>query len=178
MEHGEGESMWICGQYWPQSNQVELCIFDNGVGVRRGIIKNEKFSSIKNDRDAIRIAIMPSTSGKKVYGSEAEIQAKDITGRWGNSGFGLYVTSQFARESGFFVIGSGSSYQQISGSENKKGGFGLSGTYIAMHFHVGGLLRTATRVNEIVNKGESFARRHFASGAEVMASAASKFIVS
>lgn len=177
MEHGRGEKMWLSGQYWPGNNEVELCIFDKGVGIRASLTENERFSSVSSDRDAVRLAILPSISGKRRYGSAGEIEAEDDTGRWGNSGFGLFVTSQLAKDSGYFAIGSGSGYQQLSGHESKRGDFGLDGTYIAMHFNVAGLRRTAAKVEQIVTKGESFARRYFASGADVLASAASKVLV-
>lgn len=176
LEHGEGETLWIAGQYWPQSHEVELSIFDNGIGVRRGIIQNEKFAGVSSDRDAIRLAIMPSTSGKKMYGEGAPSQAEGTESKWDNSGFGLYVTSQLARESGYFVIGSGENYQQLSGPNTKTGTFGLSGTFISMHFDVEGLRQTAARVDKIVDKGEAIAKRRFASGGDVTASAASKSI--
>ncbi|MEE2634079.1 MAG: hypothetical protein VX940_07225 [Pseudomonadota bacterium] len=177
LEHGGGEKMWMSGQYWPGIDEVELCIFDRGIGIRASLADNAKFAAVDNDRDAIRLAILPSISGKRIYESADEIQAENDTGKWGNSGFGLYVTSQLARGSGYFIVGSGNGYQQLSGNESKKGKFGLSGTYIAMRFDVAGLTRTAARVDEIVAKGESFASRHFASGADVLASAASKVLV-
>lgn len=177
MEHGGGKKMWLAGQYWPGNNDVELSIYDNGVGIRASLAENEKFSNVESDHDAVRLAILPSISGKRKYGTADEIEAEDGKGKWSNSGFGLFVTSQLAKNSGYFVIGSGSGYQQLSGPEIKKGDFGLAGTYIAMHFNVAGLRQTAARVDEIVTKGESFAKRHFASGAEVLASAASKILV-
>lgn len=177
MEHGAGKKMWLSGQYWPGNNEVELCIFDNGVGIRSALAENDKFSSLASDLDAVRLAILPSISGKRKYGSADEIETEDGTGKWGNSGFGLFVTSQLAKNSGYFVIGSGSGYKQLRGTESKKGDFGLAGTYIAMHFNVAELRRTAAKVDEIVTMGESFAKRHFASGAEVLASAASKNLV-
>jgi hypothetical protein len=177
MEHGRGETMWLSGQYWPGNNEVELCIFDKGIGIRASLTENERFSSVSSDRDAVRLAILPSISGKIKYGSTEQIEAKDDTGRWGNSGFGLFVTSQLAKDSGYFAIGSGSGYQQLSGTESKRGDFDLDGTYIAMHFNVSGLRRTAAKIEQIVMKGESFARRHFASGADVLASAASKILI-
>lgn len=176
LEHGEGDALWIAGQYWPQNHEVELSIFDNGIGVWRGIVQNEKFAGISNDRDAIRLAIMPSTSGKKMYGEGAPGRAEVAESKWENSGFGLYVTSRLARESGYFVIGSGENYRQLSGANIKTGTFGLSGTFISMHFDVEGLRRTAPRVNEIVDKGERIAKRRFASGDDVTASAASKSV--
>ncbi|MFD1193472.1 hypothetical protein ACFQ3C_02160 [Seohaeicola saemankumensis] len=177
MEHGDGKEMWLSGQYWPGNNEVELCIFDNGIGIRSSLAKNEKFSKVASDLDAIRLAILPSISGNRAYGSADEIDAEDGAGQWSNSGFGLYVTSQLSKNCGYFVIGSGDGYQQLSGVESKKGFFGLSGTYIAMHFNVAELGRTAARVDEVVKIGESFAKRHFASGAEVLASAASKILI-
>lgn len=177
LEHGGGDSLWVCGQFWPQRNEVELTIYDNGMGIRKGLRSNPSFASLVSDRDAIRLAILPSMSGKKVYKDRSDISRDDGDGPWSNSGFGLYITSQLARECGFFVLGSGDSIQQLSGNSKSDREFGLNGSYISMRFDVSELQRTAKRVEEIASKGEGFAKRHFAAGAEVLASAASKFIV-
>lgn len=178
MEHGGGKNLCMAGQYWPQRHEVELCIYDNGIGVLASISENEKFRNVSGDDAAIRLAVLPSTSGKKTDMTEKAPDGQNPEQDWGNSGFGLYVTSQLARESGRFFIGSGDRFLDLRGTEKRRGDFGLNGTLISMSFDVEALERTANKVASVVGKGESFARRHVGASAEVMASAASKFIMS
>ncbi|MRU14946.1 DUF1998 domain-containing protein [Roseovarius sp. A21] len=176
LEHGDGDTMWITGQYWPARDTVELSIFDNGIGILRSLQRNEKFSNIGDDLKALRLAVLPSTSGvhKQESSNAAGPETTDDT--WNNSGFGLYVTSQLARRKGHFVIGSGSKFLRIGSHRYEKGDFSLSGTYVSMNFSVAELQRAAAEVGTIVKKGESIAQRYVSKDADAFASAASKEI--
>lgn len=176
MEHGTGDTMWVTGQYWPMRDTVELSIFDNGVGILKSLQRNEKFSDIDDDLKALRLAVLPSTSGAHKDGGTTSIGAETSDDAWKNSGFGLYVTSQLARRKGHFVIGSGLKFLRIGSNRYEKGEFALSGTYVSMNFSVADLQRAATEVNTIVEKGESIAKRYVSKDAAVFASAASKEI--
>ncbi|MFG6499422.1 DrmB family protein [Sulfitobacter sp. 1A15106] len=176
LEHGNGDTMWVTGQYWPTRDTVELTIFDDGIGILGSLQRNERFSNIGDDLKALRLAVLPSTSG--VHKQESSITAGSETtdDTWKNSGFGLYVTSQLARRKGHFVIGSGSKFLRIGSSRYVKGDFSLSGTYVSMNFSVADLQRAAAEVGTIVKKGESIAQRYVSKDADVFASAASKEI--
>lgn len=176
MEHGDGDTMWITGQYWPKLDKVELSIFDNGVGILRSLQRNEKFSNIDDDLKALRLAILPSTSGVNIEEGAEKTGSETSDNAWKNSGFGLYVTSQLARRKGHFVIGSGSKFLRIGSNRYEKGDFSLSGTYVSMNFSVADLQRAATEVGDIVRKGERIAQRYVSKDADVFASAASKEI--
>ncbi|WP_336098076.1 DrmB family protein [Roseovarius sp. CH_XMU1461] len=176
LEHGNGDTMWITGQYWPMRDTVELSIFDNGIGILRSLQRNEKFSNIGDDLKALRLAVLPSTSGVHLQESLNTAGSETADDTWKNSGFGLYVTSQLARRNGHFVIGSGSKYLRIGSRRSEKGDFSLSGTYVSMNFSVADLQRAATEVGTIVQKGESIAQRYVSKDADVFASAASKEI--
>jgi hypothetical protein len=174
MEHGAGDTMWITGQYWPLLDRVELSIFDNGIGILKSLQRNERFSNIDDDLTALRLAVLPSTSGvyKEMRAGQTSTVAADDS--WRNSGFGLYVTSQLAHRKGHFVLGSGSKFLRIGSHKHEKGEFSLSGTYVSMNFSVADLQRAATEVKSIVLKGERFAQRFLSGGGSVLASAASK----
>ena len=176
LEHGNGKTMWITGQYWPAKDKVELSIFDDGVGILTSLRRNERFSSIKSDIDALLIAILPSTSG--VQNEHANEKSENLSDeyKWRNSGFGLYVTSQLARRKGHFVIGSCSKYLRICSEKYEKGDFSLQGTYVSLNFSVTDLQRAAAEVGGIVKKGEEIAQDYTLSDAEVFASVASKEI--
>lgn len=177
VEHGNGSKIYISGQYWPSEHAVEICIADDGIGLRAGLAENPQYKGINSDSSAIRLAILPSVSGKRTYTAEDEIGDDSEGDEWQNSGFGLYITSQLARRSGFFLLGSGEAYHQLAGSNKSEGDFCLPGTFVGLRFNVQALARTAMEVESIARKGESFAKRHLTSGIDVMASAASKFLV-
>ena len=176
MEHGDGDTMWITGQYWPMRDTVQLSIFDNGVGILSSLQRNKKFSNIGDDLKALRLAVLPSTSGVHKQESSNTTGPETTDDAWKNSGFGLYVTSQLARRKGHFVIGSGSKFLRIGSHRYEIGDFSLSGTYVSMNFSVADLQRAAAEVGAIVKKGESIAHRYVSKDADTFASAASKAI--
>lgn len=174
-EHSEGKSLSICGQYWQGNGKVELAFLDDGIGLMHSLNQNPRFESLKSDLSAIRVAMLPSTSGKKIYDA-AQPSAQKTDDIWENSGFGLYMTSQLARECGEFTLISGSAAQFLKQDTKADMPFNLIGTFVSIVLDVSELQRTETRIKAIADKGESFAKRHFHSGAEVIASAASRFI--
>ncbi|MEP1612062.1 MAG: DrmB family protein [Roseobacter sp.] len=176
MEHGAGDTMWIAGQYWPATDQVELSIFDNGIGILKSLRQNERFSGIETDLNALRLAVLPSTSGFFSGSGGEPPEPKREDNKWRNSGFGLYVTSQLARKTGHFVIGSSTKFLRIGSHKYENGEFSLPGTYVSLNFSVAELQRAATEVGSIVEKGERIAQRYISKGAQIFASAASKEI--
>ena len=177
LEHGDGEEMWLCGQYYSGLDEVELCIFDRGQGIKSSLTKNQKWMKITNDLNAIRLGILPGTSGKITNNYSDEVQADEGENVWENSGFGLFITSQLARYSGIFVVASGDSYYRIEKGKISHGQFGLSGTLISIRLNVSQLERTSTRIEEIVAKGERLAKRCRYNQENILASAASKTLL-
>lgn len=175
-EHSESEHLLVMGQFWPQKREFSLAVLDEGIGLRRALSGNPKFASLDSDLSAIRIALLPSTSGKKIYDGR-EFDDKDAEGEWGNSGFGLYMTSQIARRSGTFVIGSGDSRVEIRGRKKVNGGYGLPGTLVSLTVNIDRLGRLEASLRNLSEQGEAFARRYLTAGAEVIASAASRLIM-
>lgn len=176
-EHSQSDHLLVMGQYWPETNKVELAVLDRGIGLRAALSKNSKFSGIKSDRDAIRIALLPSTSGTKVYDASESLHEEDAEGEWGNSGFGLYVTSQMARRTGSFTIASCDARLEITGNQKRYGAFFLSGTLVSIKMDLGLLGRLEPALKQISDRGEAIAKRFLTSGAEVLASAASRLIM-
>ena len=94
-EHSGSADFYAMGQSWPDGG-LELVVMDNGNGILR-TLKN-KYPKLSSERDAIRAAMQPGVSGA------------DFTGKnpYNNSGFGLYVLSEFAKKYGSITIVSGS----------------------------------------------------------------------
>lgn len=176
-EHSQSDHLLVMGQYWPERNQIELAVLDRGIGLRAAMIENPKFSDLGSDRNAIRLALLPSTSGKKIYNGPEDPAEKDTEGEWGNSGFGLYITSQMARLAGSFMIASGNARMEIIGKLKRSGGYFLSGTLVSMRIDVARLGRLEPSLKLISDRGEAMAKRFLVDGADVLASAASRMIM-
>lgn len=176
-EHSQSDHMLVMGQYWPERNEVELAVLDRGIGLRAALAENPKFSGLASDRYAIRLALLPSTSGKKVYDASERLDEPDADGEWGNSGFGLYVTSQMARRTGSFTIASGDARLEITGNQTRSGAFFLPGTLVSMKMNVAQLGRLEPVLKQISDRGEAIAKRFLTAGADVLASAASRLIM-
>lgn len=176
-EHSQSDHLLVMGQYWPERSQVELAVLDRGIGLRKALSENPKFLGLASDRNAIRLALLPSTSGKKVYDASESLLEEDAEGEWGNSGFGLYVTSQMARRTGSFIIASGDARLEISGNQKRSGAFFLSGTLVSMKMDVRRLGRLEPMLKQISDRGEALAKRFLTDGADVLASAASRLIM-
>lgn len=101
IEHSQSHQFGFCAQYWPSYESVQLSIIDRGVGIKSGLAQNPKLK-IKDDHNALNLALMPGISGKAYKGSRNKMK-----GVWANSGYGLYMTSRLCREGGSFFIASG-----------------------------------------------------------------------
>ena len=93
------------GQSWPDGG-LELVIMDDGNGMLSTL--KAKYPNLKSEKDAIRYAMMPGVSG-------ADFSGKN---KYNNSGFGLYVLSEFAKRYGSITVVSGSDLvMQSTGGE-------------------------------------------------------------
>src|SRR3712207_4279572 len=92
-EHSGAESLHFCAQYWPTSNRVEFSVADFGIGIRKALALNPNFR-FATDKQAIEWSLLPSVSGRT--------HLPRVSSVWYNSGYGLYMTSRFARNGGNF----------------------------------------------------------------------------
>ncbi len=100
VEHSGSEIIEYCAQYWPSKNLVEFAVLDTGHGIMHGLSANP-FLNIKDERDALHLALLPGVSGKMYKGVK-----RRKNDEWQNSGFGLYMTSRICRNGGDFFIAS------------------------------------------------------------------------
>lgn len=171
VEHSESDDFSVCGQYWPASGEVELAIFDNGIGIKRGLSTNPHIS-VENDYHALQMALLPGISGKSFEGARIEKKTE-----WTNSGFGLFMTSQICRRGGEFIIGSGESALSLIGDKKKDFAFGIGGTAIILAMKVSDLPRTHALLHSLSKRGESIAKM-IGGSVNVEASTASKLLMS
>lgn len=101
IEHSEAPDIWCCAQHWPKKKKIEVAILDRGVGLQKTLSNNPHIDA-SDDKKAINYALMPAVSGKVFKGAKRRKK-----GPWGNSGFGLYMTSRIARNGGTFFVATG-----------------------------------------------------------------------
>lgn len=124
-EHSECDRVLYCAQYWPMSSKVEVSMLDRGIGIRESLGANPNYR-YPTDKLALEMSLLPSVSGKTHRPASSEA--------WGNSGYGLYMTSRLCRNGRNFVIASG------------KSAIGLSKTLLKRNFRTS-LHGTAVRMN-------------------------------
>lgn len=125
-EHGETNSFWVCGQYWPTRNEAEIAIMDEGIGILKSLQSNRRIS-VKNCKDANLLALQPGMS--KAIGLKQD--PMDI---WQNSGYGLYVASTIcAMTGGYFIVSSGDSAILINNNQQSEYKASQKGTAICLN---------------------------------------------
>ncbi|MFT5867327.1 MAG: hypothetical protein ACI82I_003087, partial [Gammaproteobacteria bacterium] len=117
-----------------------------------------------SDLAAIMKSMEPGVTGV----STAEREFQDETFR--NSGFGLYVTSKFFSEVGFFRILSGDSAVTVNSNGVSEHTWSFQGTCILMSCDLTKMDGAGERILKIIEEGEE------ASGGLIEASTASKRI--
>lgn len=89
-EHAGVDKCIAMGQRW-YNGDAEIAIADEGCGIALALGKVMRLTS---SEDAIRKALLPGITSGSVTGS----------GKWDNSGFGLYVVSELGKRYGEFSI--------------------------------------------------------------------------
>ena len=121
-EHSTSVNFHVLGQCWANGG-VELVIMDGGVGLQKTL--NHKYPHIDSEEKAIKEAIKPGVSGRDF----------DVNNEYDNSGFGLYVLSEFAKKYGQIFIASNDCMIQLSRSgEIIKKVCPTQGTLVGLHF--------------------------------------------
>lgn len=147
-EHSEGESVSIMAQYWPTKDVAEIVIIDDGVGVPHSLYGND-YVECANSREALKFALLPGISGVSL---EDRIGQDDF---WGNSGFGLFVTSRICAQNGQFRIFSDRQGFTLFGSSQIEHDWVLPGTCVQMRLDVRRAREVQTSIGRIIAEGES-----------------------
>jgi anti-sigma regulatory factor (Ser/Thr protein kinase) len=109
LEHSESKiGAILCAQYYFKSNTMRIGIVDRGVGIKSTI---SKFYPIKDDLEAIRLALTPGVTGttRKIGGTEQ------------NAGAGLFFIKSIAKVNrDFFMIYSGNGLYKLLKTKSSK----------------------------------------------------------
>lgn len=114
VEHAMCPELWIAGMSWPKRDYVQVAVVDDGIGIRRSLSSHVNFR-FDDDLASLREALKPSVSrnlGREPTRDQIERHAEARSNKpleaFMNSGYGLYLISSFCRDSGQFLIASGS----------------------------------------------------------------------
>lgn len=154
-EHSNADFVWVCAQYWPSYQLVEIGLLDEGIGIKRSLKSNRHFTkAIKSDEDALKLCILP--------GITEAYKRQDDYGLWANSGYGLYIAKELCAkigEYGHFLIVSGSSCLSYKThariTEQAIMPASLKGTAICLRFSTKNISRFEAIRNSIIAQGQN-----------------------
>lgn len=129
VEHSLSENIYIAAQRWGNVGEVEISIFDEGVGIKETLSTNPNLS-ISDSISALDYCLRPGLSGKAYY-QDGVIQNR-TNSEWDHSGFGLYVTSELCKMGGEFTIISNDSALHINSQSKKSFNTNIQGTGIRL----------------------------------------------
>lgn len=140
-EHGRTDSVWYTGSTRPTRDDVQIAIVDSGRGIKDSLAEHpqHRYSS---DVEAIRAALRPGVSrnaGKVRSAAMTEKLLEEFPGQnpalYDNSGYGLTLTSNLAREAGQFALVSGSTSVAFLGNHETVSETRHLGTAIRVVLH-------------------------------------------
>ncbi|MBT0958633.1 ATP-binding protein [Alphaproteobacteria bacterium KMM 3653] len=169
-EHSRGTQISLMAQYWPAKGLAEIVITDDGVGIPYNIYENE-YVECSTAREALKFALLPGVSGV----SRQERAQQDEF--WGNSGFGLYVTSRLCSENGGFRIISADQGLTLVGATQVEHDWSFRGTCVQLRLNVRDAIAMKDAIPRLVEEGET-KRASLISRYPIQASAASKMLAS
>jgi hypothetical protein len=150
-EHSGAKRVLYCGQYWPANCKVEVCLLDRGMGIRQSLATNPNFR-FRTDKEAVEMCLWPGVSGKTHLPASSS--------NWGNSGYGLYMTSRLARHGGNFTIASGDACIVLSrGLRKENFATRLNGTAVRMNLDVNEIGNVSARLDQFRKEAQPIAKR-------------------
>ena len=150
-EHADTNDVYVCAQYWPNHNLIEIAIADKGCGIQKAMSK--RYKDLPEDV-LMKYAMTP---GLSALSNHAYLEKDDY---YKNSGYGLYMTKELALAyEGSFIICSGNyarryyCYQYSLVEKEHKTKF--NGTAIAIRFSTDKTPNFRSVLEKIKNKAES-----------------------
>lgn len=145
-EHSRGSVGVVMGQYWPREDLAQIVIADNGVGIAENLYESEMVECNTN-LQALKFSILPGVTGVSLDARQLQDD------HWGNSGFGLYLTSRVCSEEGFFTIISGPDAIQLAHGSIEEHKWSYGGTLVAMQFKVSSAARMISKLDDLIFEG-------------------------
>ncbi|MFN8433849.1 MAG: hypothetical protein U0V18_07505 [Anaerolineales bacterium] len=151
-EHSQSQELAYCAQYHPLKKQAELAILDTGVGVRTTLTQNPHLS-IRDDREALNLAVMPGISSKMYKGIKK--REYDV---WQNSGYGLYAVSRLCGHEGKFLICSGDKALSLKPDTREYHEAHFPGTAVRLNLSSKKITNLSKTLKTIMQEGDELAR--------------------
>lgn len=155
LEHSEAPKVSYVAQYWPAKGRVTFAVLDEGIGLRASLAPNSGLR-IRDDRDAIRYAILPGVSGKAFAGSRIN--------RWDDKGLGLFMTCTLARAAGRFLMVSGTEGLRWDPARKRYFGSDLPGTALEVTLEMEAIRDIDATLEAIRLRGEHLEQMMRAAG--------------
>jgi hypothetical protein len=159
-EHSGQNGLLRTAQVWPNSDYLEVAVYDPGQGFHSSFNRGGEFTS-SSPEEAIDMAVKPGVTGAPPEAREDEV--------WGNSGFGLYVLHTLAMQNNgwFAVVSDGVATTYMSDSNNPAGTIKktrrtpVKGTLVVWHVDFRRLAynKIDETLEEIIGQGEKRAGR-------------------
>ncbi len=141
-EHGLTSSCSLCAQRWADG-RLEIAVVDRGRGILNSL--SEKYN-LSSHLEALCLAIEPGVTRAKEQG--------DVDDEWQNSGYGLYVLSQLANQTGAFLLCSGDTAIQYKNSQILQQPYPFEGTAVKLHLQKPKGMDVRQMIRQIVKEGE------------------------
>lgn len=153
LEHSFADSIWFAGQCWPSKDRVEISILDEGVGIFNALKANRNLK-FDTTQEALLLAIEPGISGKDV---RVEQRRDEV---YGNSGYGLFMTSRICQDNGDFIIGSQGHFLGLSERFHRFYPGSLKGTIIRLRLKISNITKIESLLAQYLKEGAQIAKNN------------------
>jgi hypothetical protein len=151
-EHSKSDSLVLCAQFRKKMKQAEIAILDTGLGIR-STLSNNPFLQIKDDHEALNLALMPGISGKQFKGVK-----RDPYDAWQNSGYGLFAVSRLCGHGGKFTICSGDTALSLKPDKKEYHKTNFQGTALRIILSAAEIKNTQSTLMKIMKEGDQLAK--------------------
>lgn len=146
-EHAQTKEVYVCAQFWPNLQEVEIAIADKGCGINTAM-KNRFFD--KTEKERLFLAMKPGISAMTNH-----CFFKGNDNYYSNSGYGLYITKELAiAYGGLFTILSGNHAIRYSEKGILEYKTKYQGTAIGISFSTNTTNNFEKTIKRIKEKGE------------------------
>lgn len=147
IEHSRAAVLIMFGQYWPVTGQAEIALYDTGVGIATTLLEAGVPSTLSAG-EILQEALKPGVTS--VSATERSYQHA----HYRNSGFGLYVTSQFFSKFGLFRVMSGNATVTINATGITTNNWSFRGTCVHLSFNTKSMEGSRDLIHRIIKEGE------------------------
>lgn len=155
-EHSGANGALFCAQYWPQKDEVEICISDRGKGIFESL-KENKYLTPSSTYQALALSLMPGVSSKAWRHKKKRSSQKS---EWDNSGYGLFFAHKLFGELGWFYLASGDKAILIeSGEAIKQMDCAVEGTVVSMRLDLSDADKIEKCIKNIKNEAHRVKHR-------------------